>query len=232
MREIDGRSVMDAAAGTIKKLIGPGGLFYEISQLAETLGLSADPAAMIIDGLDAVTGWLVGLNSFLNTFRAKIVRGVIDPVDFDLGKITSSIGAFAGGLFDRLSSAINSMDVTVIGNRLGLGIAAAIDGIVSFVRNVDFLAIGNAFLKLGMVGVYAIGTAMANVDYGAIAMMWFKGLKTRSHDCNSSHRRVYRRRQRAYYRCYCRRRGDGYRHIHRYQELLGITRRHLAVCNG
>ena len=177
MREIDGRSVMDAAAGTIKKLIGPGGLFYEISQLAETLGLSADPAAMIIDGLDAVTGWLVGLNSFLNTFRAKIVRGVIDPVDFDLGKITSSIGAFAGGLFDRLSSAINSMDVTVIGNRLGLGIAAAIDGIVSFVRNVDFLAIGNAFLKLGMVGVYAIGTAMANVDYGAIAMMWFKGLR-------------------------------------------------------
>ena len=177
MREIDGRSVMDAAAGTIKKLIGPTGIFYKIGKIAEGLGLSADPAAMIINGLDAVTEWLSGIDTFLSAFRSKIDRGVIDIGDFDPGAAMSGITSFIGGLFNRLSSAINNMDVTAIGNRLGLGIALAVDGIVNFIRNVDFLAIGNAFLKLGMVGVYAIGTAMANVDYGAIAMMWFKGLR-------------------------------------------------------
>ena len=177
MREIDGRSVMDAAAGTIKKLIGPTGIFYKIGKIAEGLGLSADPAAMIINGLDAVTEWLSGIDTFLSAFRSKIDRGVLSMGDFDLSSATKGIAGFTSGLINKVGHAINTMDITAVGGALGRAIAAGIDGMVGFIRNVDFLAIADGFLKLGMVGVYAIGTAIANVDYGALAMMWFKGLR-------------------------------------------------------
>jgi hypothetical protein len=103
-----GKTTLEAFTGVLTQL---GSLSGSFGKLASRLGLSFDPMAMVISGLDTFKGWLGSLDRFLGSIRASGLSGIFSGLTDSLKNIDSK--GLASGLSGVLKGAIGSIGVAL-----------------------------------------------------------------------------------------------------------------------
>jgi hypothetical protein len=167
MRDLDEKTKGNQTAyESIKRLtatvIGSGGLFDTIGKILQQLGLTADPMAVLRDGVETVNGWLTNINNALKGFKAtpanllETVKGLPKWLSEQASKLFNDAIGQAGAFLSSLSPKESQR----IGEEAGAFIGRVAGAIARFFINLDYGEVLITVAQVGALLVSAIGGAI------------------------------------------------------------------------
>lgn len=153
------QSVFSTFSRLIVKILGEGGLFANMGEILDNIGLDADPMQMLADGLGKVGMWLDKANKYLSgiALMSDDSRGFNATRIFK--KAQAGVVNWLSNLFNRAFRAAGSMDSVAVGKKIGALLANGIDNATQFIANLSFVDIAKSLYNIG--NAIAIGLISA-----------------------------------------------------------------------
>jgi signal transduction histidine kinase len=179
------QSVFAALNVTVKKVLGPGGLFDQMAQTMKALGFSADPMKALFSGITRFNAWLDGFeiskllnmaNSFdgagLGRMAGEMGGELLDNlIGLDWGRISDAVGEALTGMINYLSNFAIAFPVSRVVHFGFVVVGAVFDSLTKGLSSLSLNDWGNVLLA----ALKGLGVVLAGMLVGGVVVA-FGGL--------------------------------------------------------